>query len=223
MSYKVKTIPQFERNLKKLVKKYPSLKNEFIQLISSLKEKPEQGTALGKNCFKIRLAIASKGKGKSGGARVITNIIISDTTVYLLAIYDKANKENLSSDEYRTMNNSDRTLFAPWIDWYPEPWCDIINGLTSSACFEQSLLELWGYEESTYQDLTEESILAKVNEKDLISAVFQTPITITDYLGEVTVDEEGKIIGAKATFMQWFGKINVSDLSTDSVLRYRVL
>jgi len=103
MSYKVKTIPQFERNLKKLVKKYPSLKNEFIQLISSLKEKPEQGTALGKNCFKIRLAIASKGKGKSGGARVITNIIISDTTVYLLAIYDKANKENLSNKELQEL------------------------------------------------------------------------------------------------------------------------
>ena len=68
-----------------------------------MKEKPEQGTALGKNCFKIRLAIASKGKGKSGGARVITNIIISDTTVYLLAIYDKANKENLSNKELQEL------------------------------------------------------------------------------------------------------------------------
>lgn len=103
MSYSIKTIPKFEKNLKKLAKKYPSLKNEFIQLISSLKEDPEQGTALGKNCFKIRLAIASKGKGKSGGARVITNIVIADTIVYLLAIYDKADKENLTDKELQEL------------------------------------------------------------------------------------------------------------------------
>lgn len=58
-----------------------------------------QGTAIGNNCYKIRLAISSKGKGKSGGARLITNIVITEETVYLLSIYDKSEKENLSDKE----------------------------------------------------------------------------------------------------------------------------
>lgn len=103
MNYSVKTIPKFEKNLKKLAKKYPSLKTEYIQLIKSLKENPEQGTDLGKNCYKIRLAIASKGKGKSGGARVITNIVIADTTVYLLTIYDKSDKDSLTNKELKEL------------------------------------------------------------------------------------------------------------------------
>lgn len=67
--------------------------------MESLAKDPTQGTALGKNCYKIRLAIASKGKGKSGGARVITNVVISGVTVYLLSIYDKSDKETLSDKE----------------------------------------------------------------------------------------------------------------------------
>jgi hypothetical protein len=64
--------------------------------LKALKKNPEQGTNLGNNCFKIRLSVASKGKGKSGGARVITNIVISDDTVYLLTIYDKSEKEKFN-------------------------------------------------------------------------------------------------------------------------------
>lgn len=99
MSYKVKTIAIFEKQAKRLIKKYVSLKTELLQLVQELKENPEQGTAIGKSCFKIRIAIASKGKGKSGGARIITNIVISETTVYLLSIYDKSEKENLTDTE----------------------------------------------------------------------------------------------------------------------------
>ena len=96
MSYNVLAIPSFERQLKRLSKKYPSLKQEFFELIESLEKNPEQGTNLGNNCYKIRVSIESKGKGKSGGARVITNIIIAEKTVYLLSIYDKSDKENLT-------------------------------------------------------------------------------------------------------------------------------
>jgi mRNA-degrading endonuclease RelE of RelBE toxin-antitoxin system len=99
MSYKVKTIDVFEKQAKRLIKKYVSLKTELLQLVQELKENPEQGTAIGNSCFKIRIAIASNGKGKSGGARIIANIVITDATVYLLSIYDKSEKENLTDKE----------------------------------------------------------------------------------------------------------------------------
>lgn len=103
MSYKVKSIKVFERQAKKLVKKYSSLKSELLALIQKLKQDPSQGTSLGKNCYKIRLAIKSKGKGKSGSARVITHIVISDRSVFLLSIYDKSDKENLSDKELKEL------------------------------------------------------------------------------------------------------------------------
>jgi len=99
VSYKVKTIGVFERQAKKLIKKYVSLKIELLELVQKLKENPEQGTPIGKGCYKVRIPIASKGKGKSGGARVIANIVITDQTVYLLTIYDKSEKENLTDNE----------------------------------------------------------------------------------------------------------------------------
>lgn len=58
-----------------------------------------QGQALGKDCYKIRLAITSKGKGKSGGSRVITCVKIVSNAVFLLSIYDKGEKENVSDNE----------------------------------------------------------------------------------------------------------------------------
>lgn len=103
MNYNIKSISVFERQVKKLIKKYPSLKLELINLINSLKENPSQGTSIGKNCFKIRIAIKSKGKGKSGGARVITYLQVSETTVFLLSIYDKSDKETLTSKELKEL------------------------------------------------------------------------------------------------------------------------
>lgn len=99
MSYKVFTIPPFDGQLKRLAKKYPSLKNEFALLVNSLEGSPMQGRRLGNNCYKIRLSIASKGKGKSGGARVITCVQIVQSSVYLLTIFDKSEKENISDKE----------------------------------------------------------------------------------------------------------------------------
>lgn len=99
MSYSIKSIKVFERQAKKLIKKYPSLKEEILQLSQQLKQNPLQGTSMGKNSYKIRLAIKSKGKGKSGGARLITHTVVTEETVYLLTIYDKSNKENLTDKE----------------------------------------------------------------------------------------------------------------------------
>lgn len=69
MSYNVKSIAVFERQAKRLIKKYASLRAELLALVQELKENPELGKAIGQNCYKIRIAIASKGKGKSGGPR----------------------------------------------------------------------------------------------------------------------------------------------------------
>lgn len=99
MSYKLKTIPSFDNELKLLSKKYPSLKNEYGNLLDLLEENPTSGIPLGKDCFKIRLAIKSKQKGKSGGARVITCVKLIKKTVYLLSIYDKSSLENISDEE----------------------------------------------------------------------------------------------------------------------------
>ncbi len=76
MNYSVKSIEVFERQAKRLIKKYPSLKAELFDLSKQLKENPNKGTAIGKSCYKIRLAIKSKEKGKSGGPRVITNFMV---------------------------------------------------------------------------------------------------------------------------------------------------
>jgi hypothetical protein len=103
MSFKVKTIPVFEKQAKRLSKKYPSLKGELIRLVDEVKKHPKTGTPIGNNCFKIRIAIASKGKGKSGGARIITNIVVLDREVYLLSIYDKSEKENITDKELKDL------------------------------------------------------------------------------------------------------------------------
>jgi hypothetical protein len=84
-------------------KYYPSLKADFSLLLTSLKENPTQGTALGNECYKVRMSIASKGKGKSGGARVITCFKIVQSTVYLLTLFDKSEKENIPDKELKEL------------------------------------------------------------------------------------------------------------------------
>ncbi|MEO8886551.1 MAG: type II toxin-antitoxin system RelE/ParE family toxin [Mucilaginibacter sp.] len=102
MSYNIKTIPNFERDVKILSKRYPSFKSDLIKLRTLLLNDPKSGTPLGNSCYKIRITIASKNKGKSGGARVITNVIAINETqgiIYLLAVYDKSEQDNIS-DKY---------------------------------------------------------------------------------------------------------------------------
>lgn len=99
MSYSIEGTSFFGKQLKRLSKKYPSLKKEFAELISSLKTNPIQGTSLGNNCYKIRLSIASKNKGKSGGARVISHIQIIEKKVYLLSVYDKSEQPDISDKD----------------------------------------------------------------------------------------------------------------------------
>ena len=95
MPFEVLTIPPFNRQLKRLIKKYPDFKKDMYDLGKSLSINPQQGVAIGKCCYKIRMAFRLKGKGKSGGARVITCLDRSQQKVYLLAIYNKSEVDTM--------------------------------------------------------------------------------------------------------------------------------
>lgn len=103
MKFEVFTIPPFDRQFKKLVKKYPSLKKEITELASQLADEPKSGTSLGNDCYKIRLSIASKGKGKSGGGRVITYVLTKSAELYFLSIYDKSELDSISDSEIKDL------------------------------------------------------------------------------------------------------------------------
>jgi len=106
MSYKIITIPAFDKELKSLYKRHRSIKIDLAQLGKQLLENPKMGDEILQNCYKIRMAIASKGKGKSGGARVITYIYIQEETVYLLSIYDKSEHTSISDAVIRDLIKS---------------------------------------------------------------------------------------------------------------------
>jgi len=67
-----------------------------------LAKNPYQGADLGHGLRKVRMAISAKGKGKSGGARVITLILAyseEESEIGLLYIYDKSEEESLTDKE----------------------------------------------------------------------------------------------------------------------------
>lgn len=102
MNYSIVLDRTFEREVKRLSKRYASLKEDLKELRNELERNPLSGTDLGGGLRKIRMRITSKGKGKSGGARVITFtvvIAVDETEINLLYIYDKAERSNISSKE----------------------------------------------------------------------------------------------------------------------------
>ncbi len=103
MSFEIVYTENFERELKKLAKKYRSIKVDLAHLLDEIEKDPKQGVSLGKDCYKIRMAISAKGKGKSAGARVITNVYIKGNIVYLLSVFDKSEKENITDKELEAL------------------------------------------------------------------------------------------------------------------------
>lgn len=114
MNCKIIAIDNFRREAKWLIKKFPSLKSELETLQNDLLQNPRLGTLIHENIFKIRLAVKSKGKGKSGGLRVITYVVEveiqieeiendSEITIFLVSIYDKSEQANISEKELRDM------------------------------------------------------------------------------------------------------------------------
>jgi mRNA-degrading endonuclease RelE of RelBE toxin-antitoxin system len=106
MNYSVIPTGRFKKEAKRLVRKYPSLKHELSDLSAELEKDPEIGTALGNETYKIRVAIRSKGKGKSGGARVITYVVTENKEVYLLTIYDKSELDSIDDKTIKTIIKS---------------------------------------------------------------------------------------------------------------------
>lgn len=85
--------------IKQLSKKYISLAEDFEKLLSLLESSPTTGESLGNNCYKIRMKITAKHAGKSGVARVITCVKIIGSIIYLVSIYDKADRETITKKE----------------------------------------------------------------------------------------------------------------------------
>ena len=96
---KVEPIADFKKEAGRLMKKYNFLVGELRELEDCLRQNPAMGTPIGHSCYKVRLAIKSKGRGKSGGARVITHYYVYGSTVYLLSIYDKSEQKNISEEK----------------------------------------------------------------------------------------------------------------------------
>ena len=95
-------LPEFERRAKALAKRYKSFVADFNNFLDSMSEDPFQGKSLGNGVYKTRMAITSKGKGKSGGARILTYNLTKDTdnkvVVTLMSVYDKSDISNVKDN-----------------------------------------------------------------------------------------------------------------------------
>jgi mRNA-degrading endonuclease RelE of RelBE toxin-antitoxin system len=96
MSYKIFITSEFAKKAKRIAKKHIGIKTDIAKLIADLAVNPTMGTELGHDFYKIRMPISGTNKGKSGGARVITYVILNQETVLLTEIYLKS--EHSSAD-----------------------------------------------------------------------------------------------------------------------------
>ena len=102
MEYRIKTSKAFDREIKRLSKRYHSMADDYERLLNEIEGNPHLGTDLGGGLRKIRMAITLKGRGKSGGARVITFTVVvsvAEAEINLLYIYDKAERSSISKKE----------------------------------------------------------------------------------------------------------------------------
>jgi hypothetical protein len=90
--------PNFQKSVKKLLKKYKSLLKDLEMFFEDYELLQKQAQELGSNCFKIRLANSSIPIGKSGGFRVIY-FIKQENKIYLLEIYSKSQQANISKEQ----------------------------------------------------------------------------------------------------------------------------
>ena len=100
MNYKIETIPRFEKDVKKLKKKFPKIKNDLVNFVNQLLLNPKMGIDLGENIFKVRIPNSSIPTGKSGGFRIIT-YYKKDSILYLVTIYSKTEQDNILTDKLK--------------------------------------------------------------------------------------------------------------------------
>lgn len=115
MNFEIRTLSSFDRKLKRLAKKYKSLKEDLMSLSASLLDNPTQGADLGGGVRKVRMSIGSKGRGKSGGARVITYTVLVDEEsgiITLIAIYDKSEQDTISRNEIEILQKEVKAQFS---------------------------------------------------------------------------------------------------------------
>jgi hypothetical protein len=108
MKYNFIPTEKFKKSFKKLLKKYPSIIDDFTQFKKKFEENPNIGADLGGGFRKVRISIQSKNKGKSSGARIITyNFHIIDKTqdILLIDIYDKSELSAMQDTEYHKIAN----------------------------------------------------------------------------------------------------------------------
>ena len=98
MIREVRFSDDFNRAFKRLKKRYRSLPQDLKQLLASLVENPQQGIELYNGMRKLRLSFASKGRGRSGGGRVIIQLAVDDTRLTFVYIYDKSDMGNVSDE-----------------------------------------------------------------------------------------------------------------------------
>lgn len=106
MSYSIETIPSFDKDVKKLKKRFPNIKNDLKELILELQDKPALGMHLAEGFYKIRLKNSSVPRGKSGGFCVIT-YFIENETLYLVSMYSKSDTDTILIDKIREIISQD--------------------------------------------------------------------------------------------------------------------
>ena len=100
MNFNIETIPRFEKDAKKLKKKFPKIKTDLLELTNDLQLNPELGIHLGENIFKVKISNSSIPTGKSGGFRVIT-YYKTDDILYLVTIYSKTEQDNILTEKLK--------------------------------------------------------------------------------------------------------------------------
>jgi len=98
MSFEIRILETAKKDVKKLIKKYPNIKNDLKSLIKILQSNPKAGVHIGENFYKIRMRNSSSKKGKRGGFRVIYYLELNNE-IWILKVYSKNEIENLS-DKY---------------------------------------------------------------------------------------------------------------------------
>ena len=107
--------------------------------------------------------------------------------------------QNLSTSHYLSNDEASKNE--------REEHCQFVEEL-ELICYEESLLEVWGYNDKLIQSLTDKKVIEDINESQS-SRVTGFPRNITAYLGGIKRDIDGRIIGANGALHVWYTRVNM--------------